>query len=276
MSKKLSIITINYNNKAGLEKTINSVLNQTWQDFEFVVIDGASTDGSTTIADEYRQKLSYYLSEPDSGVYNAMNKGIKKANGDYLLFLNSGDILAEDTTLEKIQKHLDGQFGIYYGDALYLEPNGEIKRTYPEKLSFSFFLEHNLSHQSSFIKRGLFDEIFLYNENYRIVSDWEFFIYAICKMNINYQHLDQVICKYDVSGISSLLANHKTMHEEREKTIFKYFPLFIDDYREITLIKSKRLQQFFIIKKNKVGYKVLKAVMSLIFTFLPKHKNQIN
>ncbi|MDQ0968502.1 glycosyltransferase involved in cell wall biosynthesis [Flavobacterium sp. W4I14] len=273
MSKKISIITINFNNKNGLEKTVISVVNQTWKDFEFIVIDGASTDGSTTVADKYQHQLSQYLSEPDHGVYHAMNKAIKRANGDYLLFLNSGDVLAEPNTLEKVQKHLDGRFGFYYGDAIYLEPDGEITRTYPDQLSFSFFLAHNLSHQATFIKRKLFDEVFPYNENYKIVSDWEFFIYAICKINIPYQHLDQVICKYDVSGISSVLTNHKLMHEEREQTISNYFPLFIDDYKDITALKSKRFQQFLHIKKYKLGYKVLKAFMSVILIFLPKNKN---
>jgi glycosyltransferase involved in cell wall biosynthesis len=272
MSKKISIITVNYNNKAGLEATIKSVINQTWQDFEFLVIDGASTDGITAVADKYQQKLSYYLSEPDFGVYNAMNKGIKKANGDYLLFLNSGDVLTAPNTLEKVQQHLNGGLGIYYGDALYLELSGEVKRTYPEKLSFSFFLEHNLSHQATFIRKKLFDEVFLYNEHYKIVSDWEFFIYAICKMNISYQHLDQVICKYDVSGISSVVANHKIMHEEREQTISKYFPLFIDDYKDIKTQKSKRFKQFLHIKNSKFGYKILKALMSILVLFTKNDK----
>lgn len=273
MSKKLSIITVNYNDKNGLQKTIESVINQSWLDFEFIVIDGASTDGSSDILTQYQDQLTYAISEPDHGVYNAMNKAIKIARGDYLIFLNSGDTLNDQNVLENMEKHLDQNFEIYYGDANYLEKDGECKRTYPEKLSFSFFLEHNLSHQASFIKRNLFNEIFLYNENYKIVSDWEFFIYAICKQNISYKHLDLVICKYDTSGISSVLDNHKLMHQERRATIEKYFPLFIDDYNSITELKSKRFKQFTFIKGHSIAFKILKGFMNLILAFLPKFKN---
>jgi len=272
MSKKLSIITVNYNDKNGLETTIESVINQTWQDFEFIIIDGASTDGSAALLNQYRNRLTYAISEKDNGVYNAMNKAIKVAKGDYLLFLNSGDSLNNHNILSEVQHFLDHNYGIYYGDANYLEKDGEHIRNYPEKLSFSFFLEHNLSHQASFIKRDLFNEIFLYNENYKIVSDWEFFIYAICKQNISYKHLDLVICKYDTSGISSVLDNHKLMHQERRATIEKYFPLFIDDYNSLTELKSKRFKQFTFIKSYPFAFKILKGFMNLVLVFLPKFK----
>ena len=90
---KISIITINYNNKSGLEKTIESVLQQTYDNIEYLVIDGNSTDGSKDVIKKYKHRISYWVSEPDSGIYNAMNKGGTKATGDYLLFLNSGDVL---------------------------------------------------------------------------------------------------------------------------------------------------------------------------------------
>jgi glycosyltransferase involved in cell wall biosynthesis len=255
-----------------LQKTIESVLGQTWSDFEFIVIDGASTDGSTELLAQYQQQLTYAISEPDSGVYNAMNKAIKIAQGDYLLFLNSGDTLNDQSVLKNVEKHLDQNFDICYGDANYLEKDGEHKRTYPDKLSFSFFLEHNLSHQASFIKRNLFAEIFLYDETYRIVSDWAFFIYAICKQNVSYKHLDLIICKYDTGGISSILGNHKLMHEERKATIQKYFPLFINDYNSISELKSKRFRQFNFIKGYPFAFKILKGFINLILVFLPKFK----
>ncbi len=89
---KLSIITVNLNNKDGLQKTIDSVISQTFKDFEWIVIDGGSTDGSKELIEKYSDYISYWVSEPDKGIYNAMNKGIKVAKGDYLEFLNSGDI----------------------------------------------------------------------------------------------------------------------------------------------------------------------------------------
>ena len=97
----LSIITINLNNREGLRKTIESVVNQTFQDFEFIVIDGASTDGSVEVIQDY-PRINYWISEPDTGIYNAMNKGIAKATGEYCLFLNSGDTLFQINTLTGI------------------------------------------------------------------------------------------------------------------------------------------------------------------------------
>ncbi|RZL39212.1 MAG: glycosyltransferase, partial [Pedobacter sp.] len=234
MDYKLSVITVNYNDKNGLQKTIESVKQQSWQNFEFIVIDGGSTDGSKEIVDQYKNLFAYFISEPDNGVYNAMNKGIKQAKGEYLIFLNSGDILNSGTTLLEIEPYLNGKKDILYGDANYQEKAGDVLRTYPDKLTFGFFLEHNLSHQAAFIKRKLFDDIFFYNENYKIASDWEFFIYAICNRNVSYEHIDLVICKYDTSGISSLTDNHKLMHRERIQTIERFFPSFVDDYKGLS------------------------------------------
>lgn len=273
MIKKISIITVNYNNKDGLKKTIDSVVNQTWKDFEFIIIDGNSNDGSKDIIQEYRHSISYALSEPDTGIYNAMNKGIKAANGNYLLFLNSGDILLDSNTLEKANELINGDYDIYYGDIVYDEIAKREIRTFPKKLNFNFFYLHNLSHQASFIKRSLFDDIFYYNEEFKIVSDWEFFIYAICNRNASYHHMNIVICIYDGTGLSSNLNNHKLMHEERSTTIARYFPLFAEDYEKLIELNSKRFKQFAHIKTHKVAWEILKGLMSLILLFLPKQKN---
>ncbi|WP_421945295.1 glycosyltransferase family 2 protein [Pedobacter sp.] len=270
MNVKLSIVTVNFNNKIGLQKTIDSVKAQTWKDYEFIIIDGGSSDGAESILITEQENITYSISEADTGVYNAMNKGIRKAIGEYVLFLNSGDSFYENTTLEKVIPQLDKNIDIYYGDAAYLEKNGAHIRTYPDKLSFGYFAAHNLSHQASFIKRTLFSELFFYNENYKIVSDWEFFIYAICKANVSYQHINQVICNYDTEGISSIIDNHKLMHAERAITMAKYFPLFIEDYKDIEVLNSKRTRQFLAIKENKIAFKILKGLMSVLILFTKK------
>lgn len=275
MSIKLSIVTINFNNKIGLQKTIDSVKAQTWKNFEFIVIDGGSSDGGKAILVDEQANISYSISEADNGVYNAMNKGILKATGDYVLFLNSGDSFYENNTLEKAVPHLDNNTGIYYGDAAYMEKHGEHIRTYPDKLSFRYFTEHNLSHQASFIKRALFDALFCYNENYKIASDWEFFIYAICKANVSYQHINQIICNYDTEGISSIIDNHKLMHAERAETMARYFPLFIEDYKVIEVLNSKRTRQFLAIRNNKIAFKILKGLMSILTLFIENESNNV-
>ncbi|TKC12897.1 glycosyltransferase [Pedobacter polaris] len=272
MDPLISIITINYNNKTGLHKTIKSVIDQTNKNFEFIVIDGASTDGSTALIALYQEHFTYKVSEPDKGIYQAMNKGIKMAKGQFLLFLNSGDTLSNSTILHQVTPYLYSSTGIIYGNSAYLEPNGKVIRTYPDELSFDFFFSQNLSHQASFIRKSLFTELFLYNEDYKIASDWEFFMYAICKANIAYRHIDLVICDYDVSGISSITTNHKVMNEERRLTLEKYFPLFIKDYEKMKVFNSKRGRHFLYIQKHNFAYKILKGMMNLILYFLPKAK----
>ena len=135
---KISVITINYNNKEGLEKTIESVVNQSLQDFEYIVIDGNSTDGSQEILEKYTAKISHAVSEPDTGIYNAMNKGIKAATGEYILFLNSGDEFYATQSLEKAAEHLTGEDIIYGNLDVHGESNSFIKE-YNAPLSFHYF-----------------------------------------------------------------------------------------------------------------------------------------
>ena len=104
-NKKLSVITINYNNKNGLIKTINSVINQTYKDFEFIIIDGGSTDGSLEVIQEYSGQINYWVSEPDNGIYHAMNKGIVMAKGEYCNFMNSGDCFFDEQVLKNAFSH---------------------------------------------------------------------------------------------------------------------------------------------------------------------------
>jgi len=273
-AKKISIITVSYNNFAGLQKTIKSVINQEFSDYEFIIIDGNSTDGSKELLEEYEDKLTYWVSEPDNGIYHAMNKGISMARGQYVLFLNSGDSLHDNQVLSTVTDKINGSYGIYYGDIIYEETDKSSKRSFPEQLTFQFFVEHNISHQASFIKRSLFDEIFLYNEEFKIVSDWEFFTYAICKENVSYKHLDLIITDYDATGISSDVKNHAEMHRERNFSLRKYFPAFVDDYQQISQIKEKRVQQFFIIKENPVLWKIQKLFMDILVLFLPNGRKR--
>jgi glycosyltransferase involved in cell wall biosynthesis len=269
---KLSIITINYNDKEGLKKTIESVINQTWQDFEFIVIDGGSIDGGIQVIEQYKDKIDHWVSEPDKGVYSAMNKGIRVATGDFIIFMNSGDCFYNENVLDENEKQLTGDYDIYYGDYYRVKPNSIRKKTFPEKLSFSFFYSGTLSHQSSFIRRKLFYDIFLYNEDYKIASDWEFFIYAICHKNVPYKYLKTTISNFDFTGISSI-AKHKHVSDvERRKTLEKYFPLFINDYILVSELNSKRLQQIFHIQIFPIAWKIVKGFLNIVMFFLPKSK----
>lgn len=238
---QLSIITINRNNAAGLRKTIESVVSQTYTDFEYIIIDGASTDESVDVIKEYADRITYWVSEPDTGIYNAMNKGILKANGEYCLFLNSGDWL--------VDKKVVGDFCVnnfredFISGSL-LFGSSEMVWKAPDKnnLDFTLFYRATLPHPSTFIKRNLFQLYGLYNENNRIVSDWEFFLKCLIVNNCNYNHFERIISFYSLNGISSLPEMKTIIEKERDIVYQLYMPLIIKSYRKL-IDESKILLQ---------------------------------
>lgn len=233
---RLTIITVNLNNKNGLQKTIQSVIKQTYENYEYILIDGASEDGSVDVIRQYNSKIKLWISEPDEGIYNAMNKGIKKANGDYCLFLNSGDYLIDSTILDKIFNK-GVQNDIIYGDLLIVDKSNDWIKTYPDKLSFDYFLKDTLPHPATFIKRKILDELGYFNEDNFIVSDWEFFTLAICKYNCTYNHVDFVISGFGTDGICSLAENQDLINKEKDKVLSSDFSLFLDNYSELNTLR---------------------------------------
>lgn len=277
MGHKLSIITINYNDKAGLKKTFDSVFNQTCLDFEYIVIDGASTDGSKEFIEENASMISYWISEPDKGIFNAMNKGIQASKGDFLLFLNSGDCLYANETIATVLNKLEVQNSIYYGNMVTSVDNvPKAICTPPETLNFSFFLIFSLPHQASFIKRELFYDFFMYNETYKIISDWEFFIYAICKQNVPYKYLDITISNFDETGVSSNTNNQERLNQEKLNVLKQHFPTLIEDSELLKEIKTKRFQQFIKFKEHKFSWKLMKFFMNVLDLFHKKSKSEFS
>lgn len=196
---KLSIITINYNNRDGLRKTIESVVSQTCLDFEYVVIDGGSTDGSVDVIKEHADRIDYWVSEKDNGIYHAMNKGVKAAHGEYTLFLNSGDYLCDDYVIANVFKH-DLNADIVCGN-IFNDKGGGMNA--PEKVTMEYFLLGCLPHPSSFIRRDLF-RVHPYDERYEIGGDWEFFLFHLIQKNVTYQRIEVDITAFDTNGISSV------------------------------------------------------------------------
>jgi glycosyltransferase involved in cell wall biosynthesis len=276
MSLKLTIVTINYNNKEGLIKTFESIKNQTWSGFEFVVIDGGSNDGSKELIESNLQ-IDYWVSEKDSGVYNAMNKGIRKSTGDYIIFMNSVDFFYDELVLEKIKNQLDLNIDILYGDSVFFNDNGYRKVIKsPKNLTFGFFYDGGLNHQAAFIKRSLFSDYFFYNEDYKICADWEFFIILICIHNVSHKYLNEVICYYDFSGISAKVENLPIYIQEREETLNKYFPAFREDAELTRETRAKRVKQVLHIKKYPVAWRIFKWMISLFLLFLPRPQENLS
>ncbi|MFB9079876.1 glycosyltransferase family 2 protein [Flavobacterium procerum] len=267
---KITVITVNYNDKDGLKKTLESVANQSYKDFEFIVIDGGSTDGSRELIEQYKDKISYWVSEKDNGVFHAMNKGIRASSAEFVIFMNGGDCFSNNTVLEDNANSLTADYDIYYGDNYKQKGSSKRLKTYTEKLSFSFFYTSSINHQSTFIRRRLFDDYFYYNENYKIASDWEFFVYAICHQNVPYKYLKNTIAVYDFTGISSNPKFKDLYEQEKRQTFLKYFPAIVDDYKEVDVLNSKRFLQFQHIKNYKIAWKLLKAFINLLLLFLPK------
>jgi glycosyltransferase involved in cell wall biosynthesis len=241
MNKKLSIITINYNNLAGLKRTIESVVNQTWQEFEYIVIDGGSTDGSAEYIQSHSEKLDYWVSEPDKGIYNAMNKGIAKASGEYLLFLNSGDHLYSATVLAENHSAIKEKDLIYF-NIVYVDEKGSYAIAYPEALNFSFFYLDTLCHQSTLIKRTLFEKVGLYDENLKLVSDWKFFIVSLFKFDCTYSKVNATLSIYYLDGISADVDNKQLLNTEREQVLNTDFKGYVDVIKEFLRSDFKTLE----------------------------------
>lgn len=255
---KLSIITVNLNNCDGLQKTIDSVICQTFRDFEWIVIDGGSTDGSRELIEQYSERFAYWVSEPDKGIYYAMNKGIRVAKGEYLQFLNSGDWLHDNNVLKDVfsTKHFAGI--VYCDYEFYVKDELFSTETLPSNLQFSYLVNHWLGHSASFIKRELLAKT-PYDENYHIASDWKFFIQQALSGQ-TFQHLARIVSCQDDTGIS---VTHQTeVLEERNDIISSIVPLCIQN--DINIINSLTSDQNMIeIKKYKDEYWLYRKMMHL-------------
>lgn len=231
---KISIITINFNNKNGIEKTISSVVAQTYKDIQYIIIDGDSTDGSVEVIKKYHEDIDYWISEPDKGIYDAMNKGILKATGDYVLFLNSGDYLISSDIIDNISHELDSNEDIVFG-LLKTYPSGIIGYTdihLPLTL-LDFFKSSPIPHPASFIKRELFQKM-NYDESLKIVADWSFFLQAVVFMGCSCKKIERIITVFEDNGISN--RNVVCCNEERLKVLKELLPnaVFADYFKFVS------------------------------------------
>lgn len=217
MLPKLSVITIVYNNAAAIERTMLSVLNQSYKNIEYVVIDGASTDGTLQIIKKYENRLAKLISEKDKGIYDAMNKGLAQASGDYVLFMNSGDEIYELDTVEKVFA-TSPNADIYYGETEMYDENwnslGRRRHQAPETFNWrSFKYGMSISHQAIYVKRSLTEP---YDLQYKYSSDIDWSI-KIAKKASNIVNTHLYVAKYLVGGMS------KQKHRESLKERFKIF-----------------------------------------------------
>ena len=267
---KVTIITINYNNASGLRKTMESVLAQTSTDFEYIVIDGASTDGSVEFlktANYKLQTINYKLvSEPDNGIYHAMNKGIRMAQGEYIHFLNSGDWLVDEHVVEDMLYFLNPlslspsprgeglgvRCDVLIGNVIAVRPDGKVRyKKYNPDVSLYTFYRGTIEHTSAYIRRDLFDKYGLYDENLKIVSDWKWYLQVVGLNKARVQFTDRYVTCFDTTGISS--TNLRLDKAERRQVLEELLPLAVlADYDKYSfdIDQMQRLKRYPVIYKS--------------------------
>lgn len=253
--KKLAIISVNLNNASGLEKTINSVVSQTFTDFDYFIIDGLSTDNSLEIIKNYSDKITKWVSEKDSGIYSAMNKGINLANAEYLLFLNSGDSFTDETALNELFNQNFTE-DIIYCNLNIIGKDKLRKIIFPDKLTFYWLFTEFIGHSSTIIKKSLFRDYGGYNEKYKIVSDWEFFLLVICKYQCTTRYFDFTLSNLVEGGVSNNENTKQLVEIERRLVINNHFLAFKDDY-----------EQLYNFKYNSLSKKVKRAIKKMLKSF---------
>ena len=204
--KKISIVTVNYNNLKGLVKTIQSVQKQQYSNIEYLVIDGGSIDGSKEYIENHSERISYWVSEPDNGIYDGMNKGIAHATGEYLLFLNSGDFLFSSDILSDVFANKEYDEDLIIGRQCHIDKKGRKSSSHHvmmDEINDVYFWSNTFPHQATFIKKELFAKVGLYNDKYRIVADWAFWYEAIITHQSSYTIIENFISYMESDGVSS-------------------------------------------------------------------------
>lgn len=242
---KITIVTVTYNNIEGLRKTVPSVISQTYPNFEYIVIDGGSTDGSLNYLEKVNG-IDKLISEPDNGVYDAMNKGVMLANGEFILFMNAGDLFFSPLVLEQTAPQLqDADY--YTGNAVFVEKNQCYTVTPPTEMSLRFLMCTALSHQASFSRTSVLKSS-LYDTSFKLVSDWAHFTYEWYAKARKYHSIDCYICIYFMDGLSS--TNAHLLETERNTFILRLCQEFPTDKLLIQIHKKLQKQKSFLTQQQ--------------------------
>lgn len=229
---KLTIITINYNHKDGLQRTIDSIVNQTFTDFEWIVVDGGSTDGSRELLEQFQDRFSWWCSEPDKGVYNAMNKGVAHATGEYVNYMNSGDTFTSSTILSEIfskPRSADVLYGLMVRGTIDGKLNNEI--LLKPNLNWWDFYNCTFNHQATFTRRELFERYGYFDESYQVLADWRHFAQLICVERCSYEFIPQKVAIYEGNGLSDTQWDKIELEQKRIRQEVYPTITFVDYYQ---------------------------------------------
>ena len=228
---KFSIITVCKNSEKTIEKSILSVINQSYQDFEYIIIDGVSTDNTLKIIEKYRNNITKVVSEEDNGLYDAMNKGIRIASGEYLFFLNSDDQLLHENILELVANFADtdgnDSYELLYGDLLVLnKKTGRLSIQKHNKFNKIYLMKNTPCQPATFYKKETFEKYGYFDTDYKIVSDHEWFLRVFLKHSIKAKHLGFPVNIFNMGGISTNSSREEKIIAERNDMFGKYFTKF--------------------------------------------------
>ncbi len=241
-SMKISIITVSYNAVKTIEQTIQSVLSQTYDNIEYIIIDGGSTDGTVDVIKKYEDKIAHWISEPDTGIYNAMNKGIVLATGEFIYFIGADDWLYNDNVIADVIPWLNGNYDIVCGKVYLIDKQNKIKYLHGNKLSRNDVMVGKMApHQGMFTSKNI---IIKFNEKYKVAADYEFFLKMVLE-DSRVHFIDLIIANYDLSGISSI--DYKTVTDEYSKIINEFLN---EDFVKIYKKEHKRNKFKDILKNN--------------------------
>ena len=240
---KISIITITYNSEETLEDTIKSVVSQNYKDIEYIIIDGGSTDGTMAIVNKYKEQISIIVSEPDKGIYDAMNKGVEKATGDLVGILNSDDFYVNDNVISSIAEKIGNNDGIY-ADLVYVgrEDTDKIIRYWKSKAykEGSFLKGWMPPHPTFFIRKKIYDKYGTYNLSLKSAADYELMLRLIHKEKISITYLPQIITKMRVGGQSNASLSNRFKANKEDRMAWdinnidpKFYSLYLKPIRKI-------------------------------------------
>ncbi len=222
--KKVSIITVCFNEVSNIGKTIDSVLEQTFTDYELIIIDGQSTDGTVEKIKTYGDKINKFISEKDKDLFDAQNKGIRLADGEYEFFLNAGDFLYSHRVLEKVFEN-NPKADIVYGDLVVEMKNGYIfRKKSPAKITKQYMIADSLPHQATFFKKKLMDKVGFYDLSYVYAADYDLTLRALYEMKCSLEYMPVPVAQYNLQGQSAQLSNRKDFMRERDFSRKKYMP----------------------------------------------------
>jgi glycosyltransferase involved in cell wall biosynthesis len=225
---KVSIITVCKNSANTIIKCIDSVVNQTYKNIEYIIIDGDSSDDTLKMIQSFGEQISKLISEPDNGIFDAMNKGIAESTGDYIIFLNADDYFISENSinysLNFIVEETQSQYDIYYGKILIFENQsgiGSVSNT-GEVSKFSIY-RASLPHPATIYNKVAFNKCGVYDTTYKISSDYEWFVRAMVKHNLKFKRTNLILTVFNKGGVSTNIDHKKIIQEENEKIRKTYY-----------------------------------------------------